>query len=78
MKQSQNAITFLKAQYSAIYGRAYVKGLASVMVLSSAVAATYAQAADIVETGGTWDQPTDFNTDNMHTANLLSRRVDTI
>ena len=64
MKQSQNAITFLKAQYSAIYGRAYVKGLASVMVLSSAVAATYAQAADIVETGGTWDQPTDFNTDN--------------
>ena len=64
MKQSQNAITFLKAQYSAIYGRAYVKGLASVMVLSSAVAATYAQAADIVETGGTWDSPTDFNTDN--------------
>ena len=64
MKQSQNAITFLKAQYSAIYGRAYVKGLASVMVLSSAVAATYAQAADIVATGGTWDSPTDFNTDN--------------
>ena len=64
MKQSQNAITFLKSQYSAIYGRAYVKGLASVMVLSSAVAATYAQAADIVETGGTWDHPTDFNTDD--------------
>ena len=64
MKQSQNAITFLKAQYSAIYGRAYVKGLASVMVLSSAVAATYAQAADIVATGGTWDSPTDFNTEN--------------
>ena len=64
MKQSQNAITFLKAQYNAIYGRAYVKGLASVMVLSSAVAATYAQAADIVETGGTWDHPTDFNTDD--------------
>ncbi len=66
MKQSQNAITFLKAQYSAIYGRAYVKGLASVMVLSSAVAATYAQAADIVATGGTWDSPTDFNTDNYN------------
>lgn len=64
MKQSQNAITFLKSQYNAIYGRAYVKGLASVMVLSSAVAATYAQAADIVETGGTWDHPTDFNTDD--------------
>ena len=64
MKQSQNAITFLKSQYNAIYGRAYVKGLASAMVLSSAVAATYAQAADIVETGGTWDQPTDFNTDD--------------
>lgn len=64
MKQSQNAITFLKAQYSAIYGRAYVKGLASVMVLSSAVAATYAQAADIVATGGTWDSPTGFNTED--------------
>ena len=61
MKQSQNAITFLKAQYSAIYGRAYVKGLASVMVLSSAVAATYAQAADITSTGETWDKATGFN-----------------
>lgn len=64
MKQSQNAITFLKAQYSAIYGRAYVKGLASVMVLSSAVAATYAQAADITSTGETWDQATGFNTED--------------
>ena len=62
MKQSQNAITFLKAQYSAIYGRAYVKGLASVMVLSSAVAANYAQAANITDTGNTWDQATDFST----------------
>lgn len=59
MKQSQNAITFLKAQYSAIYGRAYVKGLASVMVLSSAVAATYAQAADI--NGEDWGTTNDFN-----------------
>lgn len=64
MKQSQNAITFLKAQYSAIYGRAYVKGLASVMVLSSAVAATYAQAADITSTGETWDEATGFNTED--------------
>ena len=61
MKQSQNAITFLKSQYNAIYGRAYVKGLASVMVLSSAVAATYAQAADITSTGETWDKATGFN-----------------
>ena len=44
MKQSQNAITFLRAQYSAIYSRAYIKGLASAMVLSSAVVGTYAQA----------------------------------
>lgn len=64
MKQSQNAITFLKSQYNAIYGRAYVKGLASVMVLSSAVAATYAQAADITSTGETWDKATGFNTED--------------
>ena len=66
MKQSQNAITFLKAQYSAIYGRAYVKGLASVMVLSSAVAATYAQAADI--NGADWGTQNDFNA-NEYSAN---------
>ena len=66
MKQSQNAITFLKAQYSAIYGRAYVKGLASVMVLSSAVAATYAQAADITSTGETWDKAIGFNTEDYN------------
>ena len=45
MKQSQNAITFLRAQYSAIYSRAYIKGLASAMVLGSAVVGTYAQAS---------------------------------
>ena len=59
MKSSQNALTFLTAQYRAIYGRAYVKGLASAMVLTSAMVGTYAHAADI--TGGeSWDAAKDF------------------
>ena len=60
MKQSQNAITFLRAQYSAIYSRAYIKGLASAMVLSSAVVGTYAQAATATDgaepSDNTWDR----------------------
>lgn len=65
MKQSQNAITFLSAQYRAVYGRAYVKGLASAMVLTSALFGSYAaNAADnttndfILRSDGTWDNPT--------------------
>ena len=61
MKQSQNAITFLRAQYRAVYGRAYRKGLASVMVLSSAMVGSYAQAADLfTQESSTGDG--DFNT----------------
>ena len=45
MKPSNNALTFLRAQYRAIYGRAYFKGLASIMVVSSALAAPVANAA---------------------------------
>ena len=39
MKQSHNALTYLLAQYRAVYGRAYVKGLASLVVMTSAAAA---------------------------------------
>lgn len=45
MKPSNNALTFLRAQYRAIYGRAYFKGLASIMVVSSALATPVAHAA---------------------------------
>ena len=64
MKSSQNALTFLTAQYRAIYGRAYVKGLASAMVLTSAMIGTYAHAATI-EGGESWDAAEDF-TDSVN------------
>lgn len=67
MKQSQNAITFLSAQYRAVYGRAYVKGLASAMVLTSALFGSYAaNAADtttndfILRSDGDWNNPTNY------------------
>lgn len=67
MKQSQNAITFLRSQYEAIYGRAYVKGLASVMVMTSAIVGSYthdAQAATEKISGGTsWDDAKDVGQD---------------
>ncbi len=66
MKQSQNAITFLRAQYSAIYSRAYIKGLASAMVLSSAVVGTYAQAATTTDGA----EPSDNSWDRAPTGTL--------
>ena len=67
MKQSQNAITFLSAQYRAVYGRAYVKGLASAVVLTSALVGSYAaHAADpttndfILRSDGDWNNPTNY------------------
>ncbi len=67
MKQSQNAITFLSAQYRAVYGRAYVKGLASAMVLTSALFGSYAaHAADtttdefILRSDGDWNNPKNY------------------
>ena len=46
MKLSNNAIKFLMAQYRAIYKNAYVKGLATAVILTSALAAGQAQAVD--------------------------------
>lgn len=64
MKQSQNAITFLSAQYRAVYGRAYVKGLASAVVLTSALFGSYAaQAANSYTAygGDSWDNSVDHS-----------------
>ena len=44
MKVSNNALNFLLAQYRAIFKRAYVKGLASAVMLTAALAAGQAQA----------------------------------
>ena len=45
MKQTNNAIKFLMAQYRAIYQSAYLKGLASAIIVTASLAATQAQAA---------------------------------
>ena len=46
MTLSNNAIKYLQAQYRAIFKRAYVKGLASAVLLTAGLAAGQAQAAD--------------------------------
>ena len=53
MKQTQNALKFLLAQYRAIYKHAYVKGLATAVLLTVGLAAGQAQAAN------TWYSNTD-------------------
>ena len=45
VKVSNNALNFLLAQYRAIFKRAYVKGIASAVLLTAALAAGQAQAA---------------------------------
>ena len=57
MKLSNNALNFLLAQYRAIFKRAYVKGLASAVLLTAGLAAgaTQSAAATAIEAGGsTW------------------------
>ena len=49
MKVSNNALNFLLAQYRAIFKRAYVKGLASAVLLTAGLAAGQAQAAEITD-----------------------------
>ena len=46
MKISNNALNFLLAQYRAIFKRAYVKGIASAVLLTAGLAAGQAQAVD--------------------------------
>ena len=47
MKQTSSALTFLMAQYRAIFKRAYVKGIAAAVLLTAGLAAGQAQAADL-------------------------------
>ena len=64
VKQTSSALTFLLAQYRAIFKRAYVKGIASAVLLTAGLAAGAAQAADqsnSFASGGEigWNNPTD-------------------
>ena len=55
MRNSNNAIKFLLAQYRAIFKRAYIKGLASAVILTATLAAGQAQAADLTTSSGWTD-----------------------
>ena len=62
MKISNNALNFLLAQYRAIFKRAYVKGIASAVLLTAGLAA--GQAADAAAISGgaaSWDAITTTN-----------------
>ena len=50
MKQTNNAIKFLMAQYRAIFKNAYFKGLTSALLLTAGLAAGQAQAASLDHT----------------------------
>ena len=54
VKLSNNALNFLLAQYRAIFKRAYVKGIASAVILTAGLAATQAQAAPL-SGAASWD-----------------------
>ena len=73
MKQTNNAIKFLMAQYRAIFKNAYFKGMATALLLTAGLAAGQAQAADgkfwQYESGSqTWSQNTSgpINTGNVN------------
>ena len=57
MKQTNNAIKFLMAQYRAIFKNAYFKGMATALMLTAGLAAGQAQAVDgpyYSTDGNTW------------------------
>ena len=49
MKQTNNAIKFLMAQYRAIYQSAYLKGLHIAIIVTASLAAGQAQAAPVTD-----------------------------
>ena len=61
MKISNNALNFLLAQYRAIFKRAYVKGIASAVLLTAGLAVGQAQADAITEGATSWDKVTAEN-----------------
>ena len=64
MKQTNNAIKFLMAQYRAIFKNAYFKGMASALVLTAGLAAGQSQAADTQDYYYSANQAGNFSTWN--------------
>ena len=67
MKISNNALNFLLAQYRAIFKRAYIKGIASAVILTAGLAAGQAQA-DPSATNPYWTTANDTKWDRQTVA----------
>ena len=68
MKQTNNAIKFLMAQYRAIFKNAYFKGMATALVLTAGLATGAAQAAD----GKFWQYDSGSTTWSQNTSGPIS------
>ena len=66
MKQTNNAIKFLMAQYRAIFQNAYFKGLATAAVVTMGLAAGQAQAAEETTFTQSKDAETSITIDGVH------------
>ena len=66
MRNSNNAMTFLLAQYRAIFKRAYFKGLATAVLMTAGLAAGAAQAAEI-SLGASLDEAKDVTVTGQDT-----------
>ena len=80
MKQTNNAIKFLMAQYRAIFKNAYLKGMATALVLTAGLAAGQSQAATAdapfyQQIGGTWSDRASWNT-NTNTMTAVAGNYD--
>ena len=72
VKVSNNALNFLLAQYRAIFKRAYVKGLASAVLLTTGLAYGQSAAAAKDVTGAeSWDAATSMATTDINEASTL-------
>ena len=67
MKQTNNAIKFLMAQYRAIFKNAYFKGMATALVLTAGLAAGQAQAASAEDPFYTFDSSQSFTLKTQYT-----------
>ena len=76
MKQTNNAIKFLMAQYRAIFKNAYFKGIASAVLLTAGLAAGSAQAVTDYSTLAAINAEEDTVVDFDGTTNRLALKVD--
>ena len=76
MKISNNALNFLLAQYRAIFKRAYVKGIASAVILTAGLAAGQAQATPS-ETNPFWTTSDDstWSSGTAYSGSVSAKRV---